>query len=62
MAEWELLEKRYEAMPENLIIASINYGAMTKKEILEHIKARDEVGKELLKSSMHYLKKLKTGI
>ena len=60
--EWKLLEKRYEAMPENLGVACIRYGSLTKKEILKHIKAEDEIGEDLLRVSMHYLKKLKTGL
>jgi len=57
--EFSLIEKRFEAWNENFIIACIQLGNFTKDQVLDHIKARDEVGAKLAEIQLYYLKKLK---
>jgi len=58
--EFALIEKRLEAWNEKLGIASISgIGPLTKDEMLEHVKAKDEIGQALSEVQLHYLKKLK---
>ncbi len=57
--EFQLVEKRLEAWNEKIGIACIDGGGLTKDEMLEHVKAKDEVGKALAEVQLHYLKKLK---
>lgn len=57
--EFDLVEKRTEALDERLRVASMSLGDFSKKEMLEHIKAKDEVGKQLAEVQLYYLKKLK---
>jgi len=57
--EFNLIEKRLEAWNENFIVASVAIGNFTKEEVLQHIKARDEIGQKLVEIQLYYLKKLK---
>ena len=57
--EFELVEKRTEALDERLRVASMSVGDFSKKEMLKHIKAKDEIGKQLAEVQLYYLKKLK---
>ena len=57
--EIELVEKRMEAFNENFRIACLQQGSFTKDEILEHLKAKDETGREITEILMSYMKKLK---
>ena len=58
-AEFDLIEKRFEAWNEKFVICCIQLGNYTKDEALEHIKAKDEVGQKLVEIQLYYLKKLK---
>ena len=58
--EFNLAEKRLEHWNEKIIIATFREGIkMTKEEMLKHIKAEDDLGKELTEIQLHYLRKLK---
>jgi len=57
--EFNLIEKRFEAWNENFIACCLQLGNYTKDEMLEHVKARDEVGRKLTEIQLYYLKKLK---
>ena len=57
--EWKLIEKRFEAWNEKLGIACIELGPLTKNEMLEHVKAKDEIGGKLAEVQLNYLRKLK---
>lgn len=58
--EWELMEKRFEALNEHFKLVSLGeIPILTKKEILEHIKAKDKIGEQILEHQLYYLKKLK---
>ena len=49
-----------EAWNEKLIIATFREGiVLTKEQMLEHIKAEDELGKEITEVQLYYLRKLK---
>ncbi len=57
--EFELIEKRLEAWNEKIRMAKMNGIELTKDEMLEHVKAKDEIGRELTEVQLHYLRKLK---
>ena len=57
--EFDLVEKRVEALDERLIVTSMDVGEFSKKEMLKHIKAKDKVGRQLTEVQLYYLKKLK---
>lgn len=58
--EWDLIEKRFEALNENFKLVSLGeIPILSKKEILEHIKAKDEIGRQILEHQLWYLRKLK---
>ncbi len=57
--EFELVEKRTEALDERLRVSSMHLENLSKKEMLEHIKSKDELGRQLAEVQLYYLKKLK---
>jgi len=57
--EFILIEKRLEAWNEKLGIANFRLGEFTKGEMLEHIKAKDEIGQDITQVQLYYLRKLK---
>ena len=57
--EFELIEKRLEAWSEKLGVACISGENLTKDEMLEHVKAKDEVGQKLVEVQLNYIRKLK---
>ena len=58
--EWILIEKRFEALNENFKLVSLGeIPILSKKEILEHIKARDKIAEKILEHQLYYLRKLK---
>jgi hypothetical protein len=57
--EWALARARLESMPENIGIASLRFGAISKDDVLSHIDAKDEIGELILKMQLNYLRALK---
>ena len=57
--DFDLVEKRLEHWNEKIGIASFRLGDFTKDEMLEHVKAQDELGQELTEIQLHYMRKLK---
>jgi len=57
--EFELVEKRMEAWNEKVGRTRMDGIILDKDEMLKHIKAKDEIGKELTEVQLHYLRKLK---
>ena len=57
--EMNLVEKRLEAWNEKIGVASIELGNFTKDEMLEHIKAKDDIGQALTEIQLNYMRKLK---
>ena len=58
--DWDLIEKRFEGLNEHFKMVSLgDIPILTKKEILQHIKAKDEIGKKILEHQLYYLRKLK---
>ena len=56
---WEIVLARFEKMPSHLKIVIGGYGALSKEEILEHIRKRDEIGEFLVKMHLEYFKLFK---
>jgi len=57
--EYDLARARLETMPENIGIATLRFGAMTKEDALKHIDAKDNVGEFLVDVQIRYLRSLK---
>lgn len=57
--EFKLIEKRLEAWNEKIGVVCIEFGPLTKDEMLEHIKAKDEIGQRLTEVQLHYMRQLK---
>jgi len=56
---WEIVLARFERMPPNLKLVIGGYGALSKEEVIEHIKKRDEIGRFLVKMQLEYFKLFK---
>lgn len=48
-------------MPSNLKLAIGGYGAMSKEEMIEHVRKGDEIGKQIVKRHILFLKSLASG-
>ncbi|GAG97057.1 unnamed protein product [marine sediment metagenome] len=57
--EFEIARARIEAMPENIGIATLRFGAIPKDSALAHIDAKDEIGNFLVNLQMNYMRSLK---
>ena len=57
--KWELVTKRIESMPSHIKLAIGGSGAMSKDDILVHLRKKDPVGKRVVEMQMNYLKFLK---
>ncbi len=58
--EFALAQKRLEAWNEKIIIATFRDNIkLDKDEMLKHIEAQDDLGKELVEIQMNYLRSLK---
>jgi len=57
--EFALVEKRLEHWNEKIMIACIDGIVLDKDEMLKHVKAEDETGKNLAEVQLNYLRKLK---
>jgi len=58
--EFALVKKRLEHWNEKIIIATFRDNIkLNKDEMLKHIEAQDDIGKELAEIQMNYLRKLK---
>ena len=55
---WKVALARAEALPEQFGIA-IRGKVVTKRELIEHIRRRDEIGEAWAKMVMEYLQSLK---
>lgn len=56
--EWAIVTERVHAMPAHLRM-SIGGTSLTKEELLEHLKKRDEIGALLVKIHLNYLRSFK---
>lgn len=54
--DWKLAEFRIEAMPSNLKLSIGNQGILSKSELLQHVKKRDDIGELIVKTQINYLK------
>ena len=59
--EFELIEKRMEALNEHFRLVSIGglIPNLSKDKILKHLKEKDEIGKVIAEHQFYYLRKLK---
>ena len=59
----ELVIMKIEAnMPSNLKLSIGSYpGTLTKEELIKHVKAGDEIGKEIVRAQMSFLKAVASG-
>jgi len=58
----ELVISKIEAqLPSHLKLSIGSYGALSKEEMIEHVKRGDEIGKQIIKSHLSFLKALASG-
>lgn len=55
----EIVIARLNTMPSNIGISIGNEGEFSKKEIIDHVKNNDKIGKKMIEIQMSYLKSLK---
>jgi hypothetical protein len=48
-------------MPSHLKLSIGSYGALTKEEMIEHVKKGDEVGRQIVNAHMSFMKALSNG-
>ncbi len=53
---WAVLIERYDRMPSNARVVIGGFGALGKKEIMEHLKKKDEIGLLIAQIELNYLK------
>lgn len=52
---------RLQAMPKDFILASGEFGEVSRDEALEHVKKNDEVGKFIIRVNREYFDMIKSG-
>ena len=58
----EIVVARIDAqVPSNLKLAMGGYGSMNKEEMIEHVQKGDEIGKQIVKRHLLFLKSLASG-
>jgi hypothetical protein len=57
----DLVVERIDIIPPNVGISIGSTGTLTKKELIEHVKKGDAVGKKIIEVEMNFLKALKDG-
>ncbi|RLE47059.1 hypothetical protein DRJ22_00255 [Candidatus Woesearchaeota archaeon] len=58
----ELVITKIESnMPSNLKLSIGSYGDLTKEEIISHVKKGDEIGKQIVRVHMSFLKAVASG-
>jgi len=48
-------------VPSNLKLAMGNYGGMNKEEMIEHVRNGDEIGRQIIKKHLQFLKAVASG-
>ena len=48
-------------VPSNLKLAMGSYGGMSKEEMIEHVKKGDEIGKQIVKKHIQFLRAVAKG-
>ena len=59
--EKELVILRIETTPSNLRLSIGGGKSMTKEEMIEHVKKGDEIGKQIIKVHLNFLKAVASG-
>lgn len=57
----ELVLARMEVMPKDYKLSVGNKGTFNKKELIDHIKKGDEIGNQIVKMQMNFIKALTSG-
>ena len=57
-AFWEIAIARFKKMPSHLKLIIGGIGTLSKEDILNHLRRRDEIGRLLVKMQIEYLKLL----
>ena len=58
----EIVIARIDAqVPSNLKLAMGNYGGMSKEEMIQHVKNGDEIGRQIIKKHIMFLRSLASG-
>lgn len=48
-------------VPSNLKLAMGNYGGMSKEEMIEHVRNRDNIGNQIIKRHLQFLRAVASG-
>ena len=59
--EKELVILRIETTPSNLRLSIGGGKSMTKEEMIEHVKNGDEIGKQIIKAHLNFLRAVASG-
>ncbi len=59
--EKELVILRIETTPSNLRLSIGGGKSMTKEEMIEHVKKGDEIGKQIIKAHLNFLRNVASG-
>ena len=54
-----LVIKRLESMPKTIKVSLGSIGALTKEELIDHVRKDDKLGKLIIRMQEEYLKSLK---
>lgn len=57
----KLVYTRLQSLPKDFVISAGDFGEVTKKEALEHVKKNDEVGQFFINIDREYFDMLKNG-
>jgi len=56
-----LVIARLDVMPSNYKLSIGNEGTFTKRELIEHVMAEDNIGNQIVKMQFNFIKALTTG-
>lgn len=57
----KLVIVRLETMPSNIKISIGSEGSLSKKDLINHVKMGDELGKNIINLQLQYLRAMKSG-
>ena len=57
----ETIIARIDAQPSNLRLSIGSSGSLTKEEMIEHVKKEDEIGKQIIRVHLNFLKAIANG-
>lgn len=56
-----LVTSRLLALPQDVMVSIGSSGTYSRKDLIDHVKKDDEIGKQIAKIELEYLRSFKTG-